>query len=72
MADLLNSCVFHRILIKFGFGANIGLKRTLNEFEITTAISLTDWTNQSKLTYSKSFKFLCFQYNLDEIWYVDS
>ena len=46
---------FHLTLIKFGLGANIGLKRTLNEFEMTMAIFLTDWTNQSKLTNSKSF-----------------
>ena len=50
IADLFNSCVFHPILIKFGLGANIGLKRTLNEFEMTMAIFLTDWTNQSKPT----------------------
>ena len=48
IADLFNSCVFHPILIKFGLGATIGLKRTLNEFEITMAIFLTDRTNQSK------------------------
>ncbi len=45
----------HPILIKFGLGANIGLKITLNEFEMTMAIFLTDWTIKSKLTYSKSF-----------------
>ena len=60
VADLFNSCVFHPILIKFGLGANIGLKRTLNEFEMTMAIFLTDWTNQSKPTYSKSFYFYVF------------
>ena len=46
--------VFHPIFIKFGLGANIGLKRTLNEFEMTMAIFLTDWTYQSKPTNSKS------------------
>ena len=59
-------------LIKFGLGANEGLKRTVNESEMTMAIFLTDWTNQSKPTNSKSIEFLCFQYNLDKIWYVDS
>ena len=41
-------------------GSNLGLKRTLNEFEITLAIFLTDWTYQSKPTNSKSFLFFCF------------
>ena len=66
------SYVNHPILIGFGLVANIGLKRTLNEFEMTMAILLTDWTNQSKPTNSKHFYFHCFQYNLDQIWYVDS
>ena len=33
-----NFCVFHLILIKFGMGADVGLKTTCNEFEIATAI----------------------------------
>ena len=53
--NLFNFCVFHPILIRFGLGANIGLERALNDFEMTMAIFLTDRTNQSKPTYSKSF-----------------
>ena len=33
--------VFHPIFIKFGLGANIGLKRTLNEFDYLTIDYLT-------------------------------
>ena len=55
VVNLFNFCVFYAIFIRFGLGANIGLKKTLKEFEMTMAIFLTDWTNQSKPTYSKSF-----------------
>ncbi len=44
VAYLFKSYVFHPLIIEFGSGANIGLKSTLNEFEMTTAIFLTDWT----------------------------
>ena len=38
MANLFNFCVFHPILIRFGLGANFGLKRTWNKLEITKAL----------------------------------
>ena len=37
IAYLFNSCMY-LVLIKFGLGVNIGLKSTLNEFEMTMAI----------------------------------
>ena len=36
--SISNFSVFHLILIKFGTGADVGLKTTWNEFEIATAI----------------------------------
>ncbi len=38
MTNLFKFCVFRQILIRFGLGANIGLKTKLNEFEMNTAI----------------------------------
>ena len=38
IVKISNFCVFHLILIKFGMGADVGLKTTWNEFEIATAI----------------------------------
>ena len=35
IVNLFNFGVFHPILIIFGFGANLGLKRTWNKLEIT-------------------------------------
>ena len=36
--NLFNFGVFHPILIIFGLGANLGLKRTWNKLEITKAL----------------------------------
>ena len=49
IVNLLNFCVFHTILIRFGLEANIGLRTTWNEFWITTAIIWpTGLTNRSR------------------------
>ena len=37
---VFNFGFFHPILIRFGLGANFGLKRTWNKFEITKALCL--------------------------------
>ena len=38
IVNLFNFGVFHPILIIFGLGANLGLKRTWNKLEITKAL----------------------------------
>ena len=49
IVNLFNFCVFHPILIRFGLGANIGLKTTWNEFQIDMAFFWpTKPTNQCR------------------------
>ena len=68
MMNLFNSCVFHPILSRFGFGANIGLKikSTYIQFEMNMAIFwLTRSTNQcwplAYLFFRIEWNFVCGQ-----------